>query len=268
MAPQPDGEGPWDGGRERRRHQGAVIIQASRSEVYGSQRNEFWIQNGRGPIAFSDLVLESSGHKVLPINPRDRQDMLLLQHLSQAMTAFARLGERGQRFTGKSICDIGKRFEYMIAEALGRTAIDVSVLGRPGYPDCVLRQGDRVTYLEIKTSASVQKESNGFFKTFSFTSGNKIRSDARHLLLKVQMEEEVDKMWKVVAWEVRDLSALMTRLKTEFNAGLADLAGVPLLRSSDGRERDSDTVQAVLDENRGIERPRKRRKGGGRLVEE
>jgi len=106
------------------------------------------------------------------------------------------------------------------------------VLGRPGYPDCVVRQGERVTYLEIKTSASVQ-ESNRYLRTFSFSSGKKIRADARHLLLKVQLEEEDNKIWKVVAWELRDLSTLKTRLKTEFNAGFGDLAVVRLLGSSD-----------------------------------
>jgi hypothetical protein len=49
----------------------------------------------------------------------------------------------------------------------------------------------------------------------------------------VQLEEEDNKIWKVVAWELRDLSTLKTRLKTEFNAGFGDLAVVRLLGSSD-----------------------------------
>ncbi|MDA4116544.1 MAG: hypothetical protein OK442_08325 [Thaumarchaeota archaeon] len=212
----------------------AVVIHTSSRAIYGTQNTEFWIRNGLSQVSFADLVRESSGHMVLPIDTGDREDMLLLGHLSQALTAFVRLTEKsGQRFTGNRINDVGKRFEYMIADELRKTPLEASVLGRPGYPDCILKQGERVTYLEIKTSASVQKESNRFFKSFSFSSGKKIKSDARHLLLKVQLEEEDNKIWKVVAWELRDLSTLKTRLKTEFNAGFGDLAVVRLLGSSD-----------------------------------
>jgi hypothetical protein len=213
---------------------GAVVIHTSSRGIYGTQSTEFWIRKGLPAISFADLVRESSGHLVIPIDAGNREDMLLLGHLSQALTAFVRLTEKsGQRFTGNRINDVGKRFEYMIADELRKTPLEASVLGRPGYPDCVLKQGERVTYLEIKTSASVQKESDKYLKTFSFSSGRKIKSDARHLLLKVQLEEEDNKIWKVVAWELRDLSTLKTRLKTEFNAGFGDLAVVRLLGSSD-----------------------------------
>jgi len=219
---------------DRRDGAGAVVIHTSSRAIYGTQNTEFWIRNGLSEVSFADLVRQSSGHVVLPIDPCSREDMLLLRHLSEALTAFVRLTEKsGQRFTGNRINDVGKRFEYMIADELRKTPLEASVLGRPGYPDCVLKQGERVTYLEIKTSASVQKESNKYLKTFSFSSGKKIKSDARHLLLKMQLEEEDNKIWKVVAWELRDLSSLKTRLKTEFNAGFGDLAVVRLLGSSD-----------------------------------
>jgi hypothetical protein len=222
------------GARASREKGGTVVIRSSSAALYGTRSSEFWIRNGLPAINFSDLVRESSGHLVLPIDSCSKEDMLLLGHLSQALTSFVRLTERsGQRFTGNRINDVGKRFEYMIADELRKTPIVASVLGRPGYPDCLLRQGERVTYLEIKTSASIQKKSNKFFKSFSFSSGKKIKFDARHLLLKVQLEEEDNKIWKVVAWELRDLSTLKTRLQTEFNAGFGDLAEVRLLGSSD-----------------------------------
>jgi hypothetical protein len=219
---------------------GVVVIRASNTVVYGTQRNEFWIRNGLAAISFADLVKESSGHLVVPIDPGSKEDMLLLKHLSQALTAFFKLTQRsGQRFTGNRINDVGKRFEYTIAGELRKTPLEVSMLGRPGYPDCMVRQGERVTYLEIKTSGSIQKQSSKYLKTFCFSSGKKIKSDARHLLLKMQLEEEDNTIWKVVAWELRDLSTLKTRLKTEFNAGFGDLADVRLLGSSDS------TVQSL-----------------------
>lgn len=239
-----------------------MVIHTSSRAVYGTQNTEFWIRNGLPQVSFADLVRESSGHVVLPIDPCNREDMLLLRHLSQALTAFVRLTEKsGQRFTGNRINDVGKRFEYMIADELRKTPLEASVLGRPGYPDCILKQGERVTYLEIKTSASVQKESNKFFKSFSFSSGKKIKSDARHLLLKVQLEEEDNKIWKVVAWELRDLSTLKTRLKTEFNAGFGDLAVVRLLGSSDGAVNLlTISGQSVLEDSCPTLRERRRRR--------
>jgi hypothetical protein len=68
-----------------------------------------------------------------------------------------------------------------------------------GYPDCVVKQGDRVTHLEIKTGASIQKGSSRYLKSSSFSSGKKIKWDVRHLLLKEQLEEEGHRIWKVVA---------------------------------------------------------------------
>ena len=169
---------------------------------------------------------------------------------------------------GVQINDVGKRFECMIAEELRKTPFEASVLGRPGYPDCVLKQGQRVTYLEIKTSACIHKEANRYLKTFSFSSGKKIKSDARHLLLKVQLVEEDNKIWKVAAWELRDLSTLKTRLKTEFNAGFGDLADVRQLGSSDNAAQPlTVSGQSFLDESAAatLDAKRRRRRSAGRM---
>lgn len=160
------------------------------------------------------------------------------------------------------INDVGKRFEYMFADELRKTPLQASLIGRPGYPDCMVKQGERVTYLETKTSASVQKQSNKCLETSSFSSGKRIKSDARHLLLKVQLEEEDSKIWKVAAWELRDLSTLKTRFKTEFSAGFGDLALVRLLGSSDSATRLLTLGrQSVLDDSDSASRgsPRRRR---------
>jgi hypothetical protein len=252
-APRLEGtiQGSADSGQGSAGTSAAIVTRASGGAIYGGQSSDYRVRSGLGAIGFSDLVRESSGHLVLPIDPGNKEDMLLLRHLSQVLRAFLRLSDRcGQRFTGPRINDVGKKFEYMIADELRKTPLEASVLGRPGYPDCMLKQGERVTYLEIKTSASLRHEMNKHLKSFSFSSGKKIKSDARHLLLKVQLEEEDDKIWKVVAWELRDLSALKTRLKTEFNAGFGDLADVRLLESSDRAAQPlTMSDQSILDES-------------------
>jgi hypothetical protein len=219
---------------------GAVMVRSSSGATCGTQRSESWIRDGLAAINFCDLVRDSSGCLVLPIDPGSKEDIFLLKRLSQALTA--------EEFT--------------------QTPPQASVLDGPGYPDCVLEHGERVTYLEIKTSASIQKEADKYLKTFSSSSGKKIKSDARHLLLKVQLVEEDDKIWKVVAWELSDLSTLKTRLKTEFNPGFGDLADVRLLGSSDNAAR-ALTVsgQSFLNEPvaAASEAKRRRRRSEGRM---
>src|SRR5580704_4593811 len=55
---------------------GAVVIRTSSRAIYGTQNTEFWIRKGLPAISFADLVKESSGHLVLPIDPCSTEDML------------------------------------------------------------------------------------------------------------------------------------------------------------------------------------------------
>jgi hypothetical protein len=203
-----------------------------------TQNGTMIIQSGFTSINFSDLIRELSGYSVLPIDLASEEDIILLKHLSQALTAFVRRTQKsGQRFRANRINDIGNRLESVIAEELRKTPLEAHLLGKPGYPDCVLKQGERITYLEIKTSASVHKGTNKYLRGFSFSSADKIESDGRHLLLKMQVEEEDSKIWRVIGWKLHDISPLVTRLKTEFVAGIGDLAEVRLLASSDKTAR-------------------------------
>lgn len=103
---------------------------------------------------------------------------------------------------------------------------------RSGYPDLEVRQGEkRLTYFDVKSTANIRKEKTQY-RMFYYSSGVKIKAHARHLLIQLQMEEEENKHWKCVAWELRELTPLKTRLKTEFNAGFKDFAQTPLLSSS------------------------------------
>ena len=72
----------------------------------------------------------------------------------------------------------------------------------------------------MKTSSV--KEKSGF-RYFYYTSGNKIKSNARHLLLNISVSEESSKYWKIDNWVLSDLSQLEVRLKCEFNASKTDI---------------------------------------------
>src|SRR6266487_710918 len=64
----------------------------------------------------------------------------------------------------------------------------------------------------MKTS-SVKKKSG--FCYFYYTSGDKIKKNAGHLLLDIAVTEENPGYWKVDRWSLSDLSKLMVRLKNE-----------------------------------------------------
>ena len=79
--------------------------------------------------------------------------------------------------------------------------------------------------------------------------------------MKVQLEEEDNKIWKAVAWELRDLSTLKTKLKTEFNAGFGDLAVVRLLGSCEGAAHLLTLGgRSVLDDSNPVSRGSRRRR--------
>ena len=63
------------------------------------------------------------------------------------------------------------------------------------------------------------------------TSGKKVKDDARHLLLLIQMEEEESKYWKILSWQIRDISNFKLGLKTEFKSNFQGLDKTHLLAS-------------------------------------
>lgn len=198
-------------------------------------KDVFRLKKKVGTVHFSKVVFESAGHMVIPIRSKEPEDRALIKHLSYALNNFLKLTEKsGSRFTGARINDVGKKLENQIVEEIRKTPLIVEKLGQSGYPDFEIKQKQRITYLEIKTTGNIRKEQT-HHRMFYYSSGKKIAYDARHLLLQIQMEEEASKYWKVVSWEIRDLSKLKLNLKTEFNASFADFEKTPLLISSTGK---------------------------------
>ena len=193
----------------------------------------FRLRKQVGHVPFSEVVRESSGFEIIPIDEDSEEDKELLRHLRYALASFVRLTEKAeQRFRGNRINEVGRRFENMIVEEVKKTPIEIRKLGSSGYPDFELKQGqNRISYLEIKSTADPKSEESTF-RAFYYSSGRKIQSDGRHLLVKVQMEEEANKYWKVLAWELRDLSKLSIQLKTEFYTSFAGMAKAHILDSS------------------------------------
>ncbi len=191
----------------------------------------FKLKKEVGKIDFSEVLEASCGYNIIAFDSNSPEDEQLLKHLTFALTNFLNLTKKASaRFRGQRINDVGKKIENLIVEEIRKTPLEVTKLGSSGYPDFEIKQGERVTYLEMKTTGNIQKSAT-HHRMFYFSSGKKITSDARHLLLQIQMEEESNKYWKVISWEIRDFSKLKVGLKTEFNASFQDFDKTDLLDS-------------------------------------
>jgi len=203
-------------------HKKVPIVERQISDV-------FKLTKRIGKQNFRDIFAKSCGYKILQINMKKARDKQIIDFISQAMANFLVSSKRsGTRYKGNRANDVGKKLEPAIIEELKKTDLLPMPLGSSGYPDLYLEYHTKKVYLELKTSAQ-KKKATTHHRLFYFTSGKKVKFDAHHLLLQVQIEEEADKYWRVVSWQLRDLYNLKVSLKTEWNANYADFVASGLL---------------------------------------
>lgn len=173
-------------------------------------------------VSFKDVVEVTSNHKLYPISFEQQEDKELIESLTTSCKHFLALcNKTKRRFFGNRINEVSKAIENELVEEIRKTGLKTNILGATGYPDIELKDNyGRVTYLEIKISSKTEASS---LRTFYYTSGKKIKSDARHLLLGLHITEEKDKYWKIEGWTLTDLSKLAVYLKAEFNASNIDI---------------------------------------------
>jgi hypothetical protein len=181
----------------------------------------FGLSHGLGRVEFPLVVRLSTGYDVIPINISNELDKRFLDTLNSILRKFLKTSaSTRQRYQGNRVNEVGRRIEETIVNEMNKLPLSVKRLGRAGYPDIEMIYQDLISYLEMKTS-SVREKSG--FRYFYYTSGDKIKNNARHLLLDVAVTEENPGYWKVDQWRLSDLSKLTVRLKNEFNATKTDL---------------------------------------------
>ena len=184
-------------------------------------KDVFGLSKRLGRVPFSIIVKQSTGFHVTPVNLQDSADKDLMDKLNGTLKKFLKTSTSvHSRYEGKRANEIGRRIEEALVNEMNKFSLIVRRLGKTGYPDIEISYSNRITYLEMKTS-SVKEESG--FRYFYYTSGDKIKSDARHLILNIAITEESPRYWKVDNWILSDLSKLSVRLKNEFNASKDDL---------------------------------------------
>ena len=120
------------------------------------------------------------------------------------------------RFEGKRINEVGRRIEEVFVEELKKSKLIPTQLTSSGYPDIkIVDSHNRVTYLESKV---VSQDWESTFRSFYYTSGKKIDSSGRHLLIGWDISEETGNYWIMNGWKLVDLSKLMVDTKMEFHS--------------------------------------------------
>jgi hypothetical protein len=182
----------------------------------------FLLSKKVGHVDFSKVVKASSGFKVVPIDAtNDKLDKELLSNFNNILSRFLKTSTSTRsRFQGSRVNEVGRRIEELLVNELNKQPLSVRKLGSAGYPDIEIIHSGRTIYLEMKTSSVILELG---FRYFYYTSGKKIKSDAKHLLLDITVSEESPHYWKIEKWALSDLSRLKLRLKCEFNASKSDL---------------------------------------------
>lgn len=185
-------------------------------------RKIFGLSKELGKVSFQQIVYESTGFDIIPINRKEIHDKALIDILQNIIKSFLKTSKSARsRYHGDRVNEVGRRIEDVLVHEMNKQPLQVTKLVKPGYPDIQIQQeNDRITYLELKTSSV--KEKSGF-RYFYYTRGNKIKSNARHLLLNIAVSEESPKYWKIDNWVLSDLSKLEVKLKCEFNASKTDI---------------------------------------------
>jgi len=186
--------------------------------------------NGR--ISFQDLIRATTPYEVLELDIRNNEtDLKLFNELTKAAKNFIDYTRRiHQRFEGNRINEVGNRIEEAFVEELKKTRLKPELLKKAGYPDMKISdEAGRITYLESK---AISKDWDSTFRSFYYTNGSKIDSNARHLLIAWDIERERDTYWKVNGWKLCDLFRLQQiDVKLEFNSNNRNLYGDSMVLS-------------------------------------
>lgn len=189
------------------------------TKIPSFQELHFMVSQISGKVAFPDLVEGTTGFKVEKLDPGNNpDDLVLFNELEKAARNFIRYIDRTRtRYHGERPNDVGKQFEEVFVEELKKTTLEPTQLKQSGYPDMkVVDASGRVTYLESKV---VSKNWTNSLRSFYYSTGTKIDSDARHLVIAWEIQEEREKYWKVAGYKLCDLYGLSNiKVKLEYNS--------------------------------------------------
>ncbi len=187
-------------------------------------------------IPFAKVIEDTTGRKVLAIDPKNATDQRVLKQLGRALDEVVRQLNQPESpiHDLPRINEASGHFEELMRKLLDaapglrcdfpRTAEGHAQ--RSGYPDLrvVDLETKRVYYLDPKLYAAGSRESS--FRTFYFEpkkKTNKVLDDAVHLVAGFEHAPREGGGWKFTRWDLVDLARFRVRLKAEFQGSNRDL---------------------------------------------
>lgn len=184
-------------------------------------------------VAFAEVIEGATGHQVIPVDPQADAELLekinaaverALRSLNEEKSPIremARINEASAPIEAALIRELNK-------EAGWQASIPVNAEGteqRSGYPDIRLHTPDfGIIYLDPKLFAAGSEKSS--FRTFYYepkTETNKVRDDAKHILIGIAHNGETGEKLRLLNWHLVDVARLRVQLKAEFQASNRDL---------------------------------------------
>ena len=187
-------------------------------------------------IQFSEVLFDTTGKKVLPIDRKKETDQRVIKQISsvldQVLTKMNASASPIQKI--ERINEVSSYFEDSLRQSLNAIpglSCDFphtadGKIQRSGYPDLrvVDVASNRVFYLDPKLYAIGSRDSS--FRAFYFEpklTTNKVRDDAVHLVAGFEHELRKDGHWNFTRWDLVDLSQFKVKLKAEFQGSNRDM---------------------------------------------
>jgi hypothetical protein len=215
-------------------------------------------------VPFGDVIRQTTGKRILPIELSQTQDRELITRIGTALDEVLRHLNAAEHPAQKEkrINEVSSHVENELQRVLNETP-DFScafprttsgAIQRSGYPDLRLvdKKSGRVIYLDPKLYERGSGDST--FRTFYFEpkkDTNKIHDDGHHLLVGFEHQPGEGGGWQLLQWQLVDLSKFNVRLKTEFQGSNKDLYRPEAIVSSSRQNAAKQQITPPRNENFG-----------------
>jgi len=193
---------------------------------------------GTRKFPFPDVILASSGKKVIPSDRQSSAHKIILDAIGEATNlVITELNAPDSPVRKlRRINEASRFFEDHIRKTISNhpalsCAVPINTQGhaqRSGYPDLLITHTDKdskTTYAYLDPKLYEEKSRASSFRTFYFeprTRTHKIQHDALHLLIGISHDGK-EGAWTFTGWKICDLSKFHVRLKAEFQGSNRDL---------------------------------------------
>ena len=177
---------------------------------------------------FHKVIFDICAKQVIPVDMKDDKDIDLIKMLcNSSLDALHNIQEKP--IMAKRPNEVGNKIEPYIQNAIN--SYDKYHASKPlnksaGYPDLIVKDN---AYIECKTYN--REKINVRLRTFYFSPSEdfKVKYDARHIVVSMEMEEISTGKYIANAFKIIDIYNLQCNLKLEWNSDNKNLYGLPVI---------------------------------------